>query len=41
LGIIRTRDENGYVEVSSPLFRLGSKVKKDKSGRLVQERRRR
>ncbi|KAK5239270.1 hypothetical protein LTS06_012844, partial [Exophiala xenobiotica] len=41
LGIIRTRDEDGSLEVSGPLFRLGGKVKKDKSGRLVQERRRR
>ncbi|KAK5443363.1 hypothetical protein LTS15_010708 [Exophiala xenobiotica] len=40
-GLIRTRDEDGYVEVSSPFLRPGAKVKKDESGRLVQERRKR
>ncbi|KIW49003.1 hypothetical protein PV05_10720 [Exophiala xenobiotica] len=39
LGIIRTRDEDGHSEISFPLLRPGSKVKKDGSGRLVQERR--
>ena len=41
LRIVRTKDEDGHPEISFPGIRPGIKVKKDRSGKLVQVRRKR